>query len=66
VLVALVRPIAQIPIPTASVLVERDFVVEIPCLPKIWDDSCFDLILLPTGAAAANTNMIGSIRLLDG
>lgn len=49
----LVRPLAMIPIPTAEVYVERDFVVEIPNLPKLFDDSCLSLIWVPTASVTA-------------
>lgn len=64
--VCLVRILARIPIPVAGTLVERDLVAELPGPKALYDDTCLDWILLPTGAAAANTPMIGNVTLAYG
>lgn len=64
--VCLVRPLLYIPLPIAGVEVTRDMVSETTGVPRIYDDSCLDWILIPTGAAAASTPMIGSVTLAYG
>lgn len=59
--VCLVKPLAMIPMPTVGVYVERDFVVEIPNLVKLYDDSCLALIYIPTAAVTAT--MFGEVRV---
>lgn len=64
--VCLVRPLLYIPIPIAGIEVTRDMVTETCGVPRIYDDSCLDWILIPSGAAAASTPMIGSVTLAYG
>jgi hypothetical protein len=59
--VCLVRPLASIPMPAVAQYVERDFVVELPNLEKIFDDSCLQLIYVPTAAVTAT--LFGEIRI---
>lgn len=66
IVICLVRVLARIPIPVASVLVERDLISELPGPRALYDDTCFDWILIPTGAAAANTPMLGSYMIAYG
>lgn len=46
----LVRPLWQLPIPSNGVLAERDFVNQLPSLPKIVDGACLRFLLFQTGA----------------
>lgn len=64
--VCLVRPLLTIPIATAGIEVTRDMITETTGVPRIYDDSCLDRILVPTGAAAANTPMVGGVTLAYG
>jgi hypothetical protein len=64
--ICLVRVLARIPIPVAGVLVERDLISELPGPKTIYSDSCFDWILVPTGAAVAATPMLGNLLLAYG
>ena len=66
IVVCLVRILARIPIPVADGHVERDMVGETPAVKSLYDDTCFDWILTPSGAAAASTPMIGNIALAYG
>jgi hypothetical protein len=59
---AFVRPIAIMPITTAGVAVERDFVNQFPSLPRIIDGACLTWIYFAGGVTAANTNFYGSIE----
>ena len=59
---ALVRPIAMMPLTTAGVAVERDFVNQFPSLPRIIDGACLTWLYFAGGTTAANTNFYGSIE----
>jgi hypothetical protein len=58
---ALVKHIATIPLLSAEVYTERDYVVEIPNLEKIFDDSCLALMWVP--AASVTATFFGEIRI---
>lgn len=59
----LYKPIMTIPLTTASVASERDFVNQIPSLPQIKDGACLTWLLFTGAAVAASTNFYGSIEL---
>lgn len=59
----IVRPLATIPCPAVSVWVERDFVVELPNLPLIYDSSCLFWIYVP--AAAVTASLFGELRICE-
>ena len=46
----LVKPLWQLPLPSNGVLAERDFVNQLPSLPKIPDAACLRFLLFQTGA----------------
>ena len=46
----LVKPLWQLPVPASGVLAERDFVNQLPSLPKIPDGACLIFLLFQTGA----------------
>lgn len=58
----IVRPLATIPIPAVGLYVERDFVVEMPNVPKLYDSSCLAFLWI---AAAASTapSIFGELRM---
>jgi len=58
----LYKPILTIPLTTASVASERDFMNQIPSLPEIKDGACLTWLLFTGAAVAANTNFYGSIE----
>jgi hypothetical protein len=51
----LVKPLWQIPIPASGVLTERDFVNQLPSLPKIPDGACLRFLLFQTGATTTTS-----------
>lgn len=57
----IVKPLATIPLPAVSTYVERDLVVEIPNIPLLYDDTCFQLIFVPTAAVTAT--IFGELRI---
>jgi hypothetical protein len=46
----LVRPLWQLPIPVSGIYSERDFVNQLPSLPRIVDGACLRFLLFQTGA----------------
>jgi hypothetical protein len=52
------RPIATIPIVAANVAGERDFLNQIPALPRIYDDACLALFVLIGGAMTTTGHVI--------
>lgn len=48
------RPIASIPLVAVNVAGERDYLVNIPSLPKIEDDACLAFFVLIGGATVVN------------
>lgn len=48
------RPIASIPLVAANVAGERDFLFNLPSLPKIEDDACLAFFVLIGGATVAS------------
>lgn len=59
----LVRPLAQIPIVTASVAAERDLINQLPSLPRIVDGACLHWLYFAGAATAANTNFYGAVEM---
>lgn len=53
----LVKPLWQIPIPANGILTERDFVNQLPSLPRIRDGACLRFLLFQTGATT-NTSPV--------
>jgi hypothetical protein len=51
------RPIATIPLVAANVAGERDFLFNMPSLPKIDDDACLGFFLLTGGALTAGNQV---------
>jgi hypothetical protein len=59
----IVRPLATIPIPAVSVWVEKDYVIELPNIPLLYDSSCLFWIYIPT--AAVTPSIFGEIRICE-
>lgn len=55
----LCKPLASIPIVTAGVAGERNLVMQMPSLPRIYDGACLNLLFFPGAATAANTPLMG-------
>ncbi|QIW88506.1 hypothetical protein [Pseudanabaena phage PA-SR01] len=56
------RPIAYIPLVAANVAGERDFLNQIPALPRIYDDSCLGMFIQVGGALTAGSIVCGEIQ----
>lgn len=54
----LVRPLWQLPIPASGAFTERDFLNQIPSLPKIPDGACLRFLLFQTGATTNTSPVI--------
>jgi len=54
----LVKPLWQIPIPASGILTERDFVNQLPSMPKIPDGACLRFLLFQTGATTTTSPLI--------
>lgn len=59
----LARPILTIPLTTATVASERDFLNQLPSLPRIQDGACLTWLYFAGAATAANTNFYGSLEM---
>lgn len=57
----LARPIVTIPLTTATVASERDYVNQLPSFPRIPDGACLTWLYFAGAATAANTNFYGSL-----
>ena len=51
----LVKPLWQLPIPANGILTERDFVNMLPSLPQIKDGACLRFLLFQTGATTTTS-----------
>lgn len=60
------RPIATIPLVAANVAGERDFLFNMPSLPKIDDDACLGFFLLQGGALTANNQVVVDMTMAWG
>lgn len=59
----LAKPIMTIPLTTATVASERDFLNQIPSLPEIKDGACLTWLYFAGAATAASTNFYGSLEM---
>lgn len=62
----LARPLAVIPITTASVPGERDLLNQLPSLPQIQDGACLTWLYFAGAATAASTNFYGAAEFAWG
>lgn len=51
----LVKPLWQLPIPASGILTERDFVNQLPSMPQIKDGACLRFLLFQTGATTTTS-----------
>lgn len=56
----LVKPLWQIPLPSNGIYTERDFVNQLPSLPKIPDGACLRFLLFNTGATTTTSPLVVS------
>jgi hypothetical protein len=57
----LVKPLAVIPLLAANTASERDFLSQLPSLPRIQDDACLGFITLIGGAMTTSQSIQGVI-----
>lgn len=57
----LAKPLATIPIVAASVASERDFMNQLPSLPRIVDGACLVWLYFAGAATGASTNFYGNV-----
>lgn len=62
----LARPLATLPITTAGVAAERDFLNQLPSLPRIYDGACLTWIFFAGANVAASSNFSGSLDMAWG
>jgi hypothetical protein len=62
----LVRPLAQITIGVAGLLVEKDLLNQIPSMPRVYDGACLGFIMGTFAATAANTTFNGHTEFVWG
>ncbi len=60
--IALYRPLMTIPLTTAGIATERDFLNQLPSLPRIVDGACLTWLYFAGAATAAATNFYGSLE----
>jgi len=58
----LAKPIMSIPLPIVSVSSERDFLNQLPSLPRIVDGANLTWLYFAGAATATNTNFYGSLE----
>jgi hypothetical protein len=62
----LARPLCAIPIVSASVSAERDFLNQLPSLPKVYDGAFIGLLFFAGAALAASSNIYGYLEMAWG
>jgi hypothetical protein len=62
----LARPLFSIPLTTASLAVERDFLNQLPSLPRIYDGACLVWLYYAGAATANNSNFYGTLEYVWG
>lgn len=58
----LCKPLATIPLVTASVAAERDLLNQLPSLPQVKDDACLTLLHFAGAATNATSNIYGAVE----
>jgi hypothetical protein len=62
----LVKPLAVIPIISASVASERDCIIQLPSMPRVYDNACLAWVTCPGGALVTNSQFTGMINTVWG
>lgn len=57
----LCKPLATFPITTVGVAAERDFLNQLPSLPRIYDGACLNVLLYAGAAVPATTGYVGHV-----
>ena len=58
----LTKPLATLPLVTASVAAERDLLNQLPSLPQVKDDACLVLLHFAGAATNASSNIYGAVE----
>lgn len=64
--IVLVKPLLNIPIVVASVPVERDYLMQTPSLPRVYDDAYLGFIMFAGQNVAASSQIYGSVTFVWG
>lgn len=59
----LARPLMTLPLTAVSIATERDFLNQLPSLPRIYDGACLTWLYFAGAATAAATNFYGHIEM---
>ena len=59
----LVKPLAEIPLLAANTASERDYLSQLPSLPKIEDDACLGFVMLIGGAMTTLQTVMGKVEM---
>jgi hypothetical protein len=59
--IGLCRPLITLPITTVGVASERDFVNQLPSLPRVYDGACLIWLLYSGAATPANSSFYGHV-----
>jgi hypothetical protein len=62
----LARPLLTMPLITAAIASERDYLNQLPSLPRVLDGACLVWLYFAGAAVAASTNFYGSIEYVWG
>jgi len=60
------KPLASIPLPYGFIAAERDFMSQLPSLPRIYDGACLGYLLFDGAISVAGTQWMGNIDLAWG
>lgn len=58
----LVKPLAIMPVLAANTASERDYLSQLPSLPRIEDDACLGFVTLIGGAMTTNQTLMGVVQ----
>jgi len=59
----LARPLMTLPLTAVSIATERDFLNQLPSLPRIYDGACLTWLYFAGAATAAATNFYGHVEM---
>lgn len=59
--IVIVKPLGIIPIVSAGIVGERNFMTQIPSFPRIYDNACLNILQFAGNATALNTAIYGYI-----
>ena len=64
--VGLCRPLFTLPITTLGVAAERDFMNQLPSLPRVYDGACLVWLMYSAAATPINSSLYGHIDFANG